>query len=67
MNYLRQEVKDHPQFNPHTKHIDLNLGSVSGTADWKDDNGRDTIRYFFLFAKQGDRWLLLFLWGSEAL
>ncbi len=69
MDFLRQEVKDNPIFNPlpQAETIDENLGSVCGLANWSDDNGSDTIRYFFLFTKASGSWKLLFLWGSDSL
>jgi hypothetical protein len=69
MDYLRNQVKDHPKFDPQpsTQTIDENLGAVYGLANWTDDNGNDTIRYFFLFTKQSGDWKLLFLWGSDKL
>ena len=69
MHFLRQEVKDNPIFNPlpQAETIDENLGSVCGLANWSDDNGPDTIGYFFLFTKASGSWKLLFLWGSGSL
>ena len=72
VNYFTADFKDDPTFNVQgSPSIEVNdngesgtSGSVSGTAQWNDKHGPDTLKFIFKFVfDDGNGWRLLSIWG----
>jgi hypothetical protein len=73
-NFFAADYADHPQFDPYTNFTpkysvtaDNKTGVITGKANWRDDNGKEVLKYSFVFTYDSaapNNWRILSLYSK---